>query len=363
VTLPSFPNLLTTSAGLKTSGAASIEFASPNLRTPYTQQADFSVQQAINANTSLTVSYLWDRGAQLFSVRDANLPVVPPTSVTYTILSAQNGVPVGTFTTPVYLSANRLNTNFNHIYELDNGNNSYYNGLSLQIEHRMSHGFQASLAYSWSHAIDDNIGGISSNEFFSSPASTLYNGNYKGVKGDSALDQRQRLVINWVWNPTFSHSSSAWAKYGVNGWQLAAITTITTPFAQSETLQVLSNYPGLETTGYLTGFNGSTQVPFLGSNTLRLPNDTTRVDARLSKVFPIVERVRATLQFEVFNLTNTVTYTSAIATGYQATWTGTAASGRGVIYPVAGLNTPTASGGFPDGTNARRAQASLRIDF
>ena len=363
VVAPSFPSLLTSSAGLRTSGAASIGFAAPDLRTPYTQQADFSVQQAIDSNTSVTLSYLWDRAAQLLSIRDANLPVVPPTSATYSILSGLNGTPVGSFTTPVYLSANRLNTNFNHIYELDNGNNSYYNAFSAQIQRRMAHGIQASLAYTWSHTIDTNVGGISGNQFFSSPSATLYNGNYQGVKGDSSLDQRQRLAISWVWSPTFSHSSSAWARYGVNGWQLAAITTIATPFAQSETLQILSNYPGLENNGYLSGFNGSSQVPFLGSNTLRLPNDTTRVDARLSKTFPIVERLRATLQFEVFNLTNTVTYTSAIATGYQATWTGTAATGRGVIYPVSGLNTPTASAGFPDGTNARRAQASLRIDF
>lgn len=363
VALPSYPDILTNASGLKASGAASIEFASPNLRTPYTEQADFAVQRALGANTSITLSYMWDRGAEFFSIRDLNQPVVPPTSVTYNVLSGAGGSVVGTYTTPVYLSANRINPAFNHIYYLDNGGNSYYNGLAVQVQRRLAHGIQGSLAYTWSHAIDTNLGGTSNNVYFDSPSSTLYNGNYNGVKGDSSLDQRQRLVINWVWSPTFSHRSSAFAKYIVNGWQLASITTVATPLPETETVNVLSSYPGIESSGYITGFNGSSQVPFLGVNTLRLPNDTTREDARISKVFPITERFRTTLLFEVFNLTNTVTYTSSITTGYDASWTGSAATGHGVIYPVPGLNTPTASAGFPDGTNARRAQASLRLDF
>ncbi len=91
VTLPSFPALLTSSGGLRTSGAANIEFAGSNLRTPYTHQADFGVQQQLTKNMSLTLSYMWSRGLQFFSVRDVNQPVVPPTSVTYSILAAQNG--------------------------------------------------------------------------------------------------------------------------------------------------------------------------------------------------------------------------------------------------------------------------------
>jgi outer membrane receptor protein involved in Fe transport len=360
--LPSYPNILPSAAGLVAAGAATIEFASPNLRAPYTEQADFAIQQAINKNTSLTTSYLWDRGARLFTVRDLNQPDVPPTDVTYSILSSQGGPVIGTFTTPVYLAANRINPAFNRVLQLENGGNSYYSGLAVQLVHRMSHGFEANIDYTWSHAIDNNLGGSSNFTYLSGVSSDLYNGNYSNVKGSSSLDQRQRLVINWVWSPNFSHSGSYVTKYFLNGWQLSAITTIATGLPYTETLSVLSNYPGLEATGSLTGFGGSTQVPFLGVNTLRL-NDTTRVDARLSKDLAILEHLRARLQFEVFNLTNTIVYTSASSTGYYATWTGSAATGKGTIYPAPGLGTPTASTGFPDGTNARRAQASLRLDF
>jgi hypothetical protein len=358
--LPPFPTVLTSTNGLRASGGANIEFAAPDFRTPYTQQADFGIQQALGSNTSITLSYMWDRGARLFTIRDLNQPVIPPTTITYTILNAQNGSPVGSFTTPVYLGANRLNSSYNRVLEIDNGGNTYYNGFAVQITHRLRHGFEGNVGYTWSHAIDNNLGGGSNFTYLSGVSGTLYNGNYQGVRGDSTLDQRQRLVINWVWSPTFSHSNSVLAKYAVNGWRLTSITTIASGLPYTETLNNLGAYPGLLSSGTLTGFGGSSQVPFLGVNTLRL-NNTTRVDARLSKEFPITERFRALLAFEVFNLTNTITYTAASNVGYNASWT--AATRSGVIYPAPGLGVPTASGGFPDGTNARRAQASLRLEF
>lgn len=157
------------------------------------------------------------------------------------------------------------------------------------------------------------------------------------------------------------NSNSAFAKFFINNWQLATITTIATPLPETETVNVQSNYPGIANTGYITGFNGSNQVPFLGINTLRL-NDTTRLDARLTKTLPFSEHFRTMLQFEAFNATNTILYTSMLTTGYNANWTGTAATGHGTLAPATGLGTYTASAGFPDGTNAR-LQASLRIEF
>lgn len=95
-------------------------------------------------------------------------------------------------------------------------------------------------------------------------------------------------------------------------------------------------------------------MPFLGINTLRLPN-SYKTDVRLSKMLPFTERFRGTLSFEVFNLTNTPTFTGEVTRGYTA-------SGLNIM-PAQGLGTLSASSGFPDGTSARRAQASLRLEF
>lgn len=42
--------------------------------TPYSQQADVAIQQALDANTSITVNYLWSRAAEMLTVRDLKLP-------------------------------------------------------------------------------------------------------------------------------------------------------------------------------------------------------------------------------------------------------------------------------------------------
>ena len=242
----------------------------------------------------------------------------------------------------------------------------------MQVQRRFARGLEGSLAYTWSHAQDDGEGNIGANEFYSSPTATLYNGGYKQQKGDSNLDQRQRLVVNWVWSPTLSHSSGAFAKYVLNGWQLSGIATIASGLPLTETVSVQSNFPGLANNNYLTGFNGTSQVPFLSQNTLRTPTET-RVDARLSKTFDFGERLKMALQFEAFNLTNTVYDTNLNTVGYYANWVGRTAAGYGTLTPYsvnsAGavtpviLGRPTAYGGFPDGTNARRAQASVRCTF
>jgi hypothetical protein len=79
------------------------------------------------------------------------------------------------------------------------------------------------------------------------------------------------------------------------------------------------------------------------------------------------------LLFEVFNMTNTMSNTGVLTTGFTAANKGTATAPNFVIAPCASATatacaptTPglgTASGGFPDGTNARRAQVGLRFTF
>jgi outer membrane receptor protein involved in Fe transport len=359
---PMFPFTLTSPAG--TSGAATVGFAAPNLRTPYSQQADFSVQHAFGPHTSVTASYMWSRAAQMFTVRDLNMGT-PASSLTYNVLNTSGAV-VSTYTTPVYLTANRIDPRFSRILEVDNGGDSFYNGLALQMQRRFANGFEASLSYTWSHAIDYNMGNAGANLFLSNNApTTLFNGDYRGVKSDSSLDQRHRVVVNWIWSPTFTHRSDVWSRFLVNNWQLSGISTIATGQPLTESLTVstplsatqvraLGLPSNLAFTSTLNGFGGSTQVPWIGVNTMRLPMIHT-VDARLSKILPITERYKLTLNFEAFNLTNTTYYTALATRAYTANGLN--------ISPANGFGTPTATAGFPDGTNARRAQASIRFDF
>ena len=53
------------------------------------------------------------------------------------------------------------------LIQVENGGQSWYNGLVVQLRKRMSHGLEGSVAYTWSHAIDTaNMGGGTNALFF-----------------------------------------------------------------------------------------------------------------------------------------------------------------------------------------------------
>jgi hypothetical protein len=80
-----------------------------------------------------------------------------------------------------------------------------------------------------------------------------------------------------------------------------------------------------------------------------------RTDARLTKILPFTERYNLQFNFEVFNVFNNVSDTLVRNQAFQAT--------AGAIRPTPRLGEGSASTGFPDGTNARRAQISARFVF
>jgi hypothetical protein len=229
----------------------------------------------------------------------------------------------------------------------------------------MSHGLSAQLNYTWSHAIDDgNEQGASyniSNTFLNS----TFNGNYPLDKGSSTLDQRHRLSINWLWQPTFTTSTSAFSRYLVNGWELSAITTLASAHPMSATVNSASTSLGAEFPGIqlanstLDGAGGWNRVPFWPVGSLNV-DQIYNVDARITRNLPISERVKVALSFEAFNAFNTIHNTGIQTTAYNV-------SGN-FLKPVLTngislLGTGNASQGFPDGTNARRMQVALRVTF
>lgn len=334
-------------------GTVTVAFADPDLATPYTQQGDLSIDREITKNMGLTVSYLWNRALKQMTRRDLN---IGPTSgsFTYRITDAA-GTQTGTFTTPTYVAANRVDPRYSRVVFIDNGGRVWYDGLAVQFRRRATKWIEGTAAYTWSHARDLSQGGAGSNVFFSDGPGTLSNGNYAAEKGTSVLDQRHRLVLTGIITPPQRKFSSSAASFLLNGWQLSLIQTSAS--AQYVTASMLVSglqYPGQAFTNTLNGFGGSNQVPFLSRQGIPL-DDTQRLDSRITKGFSITERVKLNLNFEVFNTFNRVSNTAVNTTAYQAR--------SGVISPVAGVGVGVASAGFPDGTNARRAQVSMRVIF
>jgi outer membrane receptor for ferrienterochelin and colicin len=351
---PVFPTVYSSATGLP-SGTVNLTYAAPDFRNPYSQQATVGIERQLGKELGLTLSYIWSRGIGLWTQRDVNLGNPGPT-VTYTIMDTFNNT-VGTYSTPIYLFATKLDKNYGKILMVENGGQSWYNGLAVQLRKRMSHGIAASLSYTWSHAIDDaNQQGASWNIGWNYNNVTTP-GDYVFDKGSSTMDQRHRAVVSFQWQPTFTQSNSAFARYAINGWQLSGITTLASAHPVSPTVNVTSTtqFTGLAMTySTLNGSGGWNRVPFLPVGFLNV-DQVYRVDARLTRVLPFNERVRLNLMFEAFNLFNTISNTGVNTQAFSAT--------GGILRPTANLGIGNQSQGFPDGTNARRCQVAMRLFF
>lgn len=352
---PVYPNNLPSTSFTPPAGTVDITVADKNLRNPYTQQANVGIEREITSTMSLNVSYLWSRGVRLYGVRDLNVgPLGAP--VTYKIVD-QTGTQTGTYTTATYRTP-RPDTRYRRVNQVENPGLSYYDGLAVQLNKRLSHNFQAGLAYTWAHAIDLNQSNADNNIFFSSGPTSFINGDFASEKGSAASDVRHRLVINSVWMPVFTKSNGVLARYLINNWQLSQVTTLQSARPVNSTTTVSGNaFTGALVSGSLNGCGcGFSRVPFEPVSNLNL-DQIYRVDARLAKRLPFSERVNLYLQFEAFNVFNTPYDTGRRTDKYSLN------IATSTLSYIASYGTGNSTAASPDGTTARRAQVSLRLTF
>lgn len=352
---PVYPNNLPGTSLAPPAGTVDIVFADKNLRNPYTHQANVGVEHELTSTLSLNASYLWSRGVRLYGVRDLNVgPLGAP--VTYTILDPAGNVS-GAYTTPTYRTP-RPDSRYRRVALIDNPGLSYYDGLAVQLNKRFAREFMASAAYTWSHSIDLNQSNATNNIFFGSTPTSYANGDFASEKGSAGNDVRHRLVVSFVWNPVFTKSTSAVARYLVNNWQLSQVTALQSAQPINSTVNASGNaFSGALVSGSLNGLGGGFgRVPFQPISNLDL-DPVYRVDARLAKRLPFTERLTGFLQFEAFNVFNTPYDTNRRNAEY------TLNSATNTLSYIASYGSGSSTATSPDGTNARRAQVSLRLVF
>ncbi|MEQ1886287.1 MAG: carboxypeptidase regulatory-like domain-containing protein [Bryobacteraceae bacterium] len=364
---PVYPNFLPATTLNPPAGTVDLTIPDRSLRNPYTHQGNIGIERQINSTLNVTVSYLWSQGVRLYGVRDLNVgPTGAP--LTYAILN-RDGTVKGTYTTPTYRTP-RPDSRYRRVNQVENPNLSYYSALAIQVNKRYSRGFQASASYTWSHAIDMNQSGGDNNIFFSSGPTSFENGNFAAEKGSSVNDARHRAAISFIYSPTFTRSNSWAARYLINNWQLSQVTTLQSSQPTNSTVTVGGNaFSGALVSGSLNGLGGAFgRVPFEPISNLNL-DKVYRVDARLAKKLPVNERVTAYLQFEAFNVFNTpydtvrraAEYIFSTAASASSSYACSAATPCLTADPNYGTGSSTRLS--PDGTNARRAQVSLRVTF
>ncbi len=104
--------------------------------------------------------------------------------------------------------------------------NSSYNGWANNLTRRFSNGLQFNASYTWSHAIDNSTADVFST--YSTPRRAQNSQNFTPEYSSSALDHRNRITLEMIYDlPFFKHSN--WIMKNVVGnWEFAPIYTYQT---------------------------------------------------------------------------------------------------------------------------------------
>jgi hypothetical protein len=263
---PVFPNILN-NLTLPPGVLFNFSTMNPNMQNAYSEQGSFEIERQLNASSTLSVGYQHVRGVHLIVSQNQNVPAC-------VAAGTNNGC--------------RPNPSFGNNSQYTSEADSHYDGLHVSFVQKPVRWGTYRVSYTYSKALD-NVGEF----FFSSP---INNFNIWQDYGRSDDDQRNRLVFDGTVHSSESKAHTAWEHLS-HDFQLGVM------------LQYYSPLPFNITTGSTT-IQGTTARPTINGVFINRNAgdgfDFFNVNARLSRTFPLGERVRLQAIAEAFNLLNHV---------------------------------------------------------
>ena len=300
---------------------------------PRVQQANVAFEWQLMPETSLTVTYLHVRGDDLPRSTDINFG--PSTPTTYTVAGTGEQRPYYRFGAGPF-------TNFARIISFQSTAESRYNGLTLELNRRLSQGMSVRAAYTLGRVIDTVpdatavVPGSSSDDakYASNPA------DFEVDRTVGINDQRHRLVLSGVVQTAGIGSGAAHAL--TRHWSLSAIYTASSGQPYSARVGNLDLNNDQNTRNDL--------APGTRRNEFRLPIYSA-LDLRVTRSIPVSGRFAFQPMFEVFNLLNATNVNNVNTTRYG-------------VNTTTNVLTPNASFAQPLGTAGQRIiQLAMRLTF
>ncbi|MCI0387752.1 MAG: carboxypeptidase regulatory-like domain-containing protein, partial [Acidobacteria bacterium] len=318
----------------------------PDQEVPYSINYTLSFQRQFQRDWSVELRYLGTRGIHLLTQNRINVQnkVSPTLGGLPTFFSRPTQAQLNAL--PLTLDQINLRSNLVPAYEaagfeanvigfLSNGNSNYHS-FSAQVTRRLSSGFQATAAYTWSHLIDDTTAEVFSTVL--SPRRVEDFQNLTAEKADSALDRRHRFAFSGIYELPFFRSGSSLTRALLGGFNIAgtlsfesgqratvlsgidsnlngdsaADRTIRNPDGvrgTGSTVTALTNSAG-QVVGYLAN-NPSAEyiqagrgaIATSGRNTLPLPG-IENLDFSVFKNFAVTESKKVQFRVDFFNAFN-----------------------------------------------------------
>jgi hypothetical protein len=240
--------------------------------------------------------------------------------------------PTGPKFFPAITGTNRINPAWASLRVQFPQGNSFYHGLALSAQKRLSHGLQLQLSYTYSKNIDESAA-LTGGEFAENQRNIYQAWDRRLDRALSSNDIRNNFAANFSYEPRLGEGLTGVSGHLVRGWQLNGIINVRdgvplsvtdTPVrAQRDRLGETSGlrvnlipggnqnpvkggpdqyYDPLQFTPATLGFFGN-----LGRNTLIGPDQAT-VDLSLFKNLRITEGSRVQFRAEFFNAFNRVNF-------------------------------------------------------
>ncbi|KAF0249778.1 MAG: ferrienterochelin and colicins outer membrane receptor, partial [bacterium] len=169
----------------------------PDFRNGYTQQFNVGFNYLAEKQTSISISYQYIRGVKLFLSRDIN-PVIRP-------------IPGDALQSRI---RGRIDPTRGTVQELESSGDSYYSGLTLQVQRRFKSNFAFLANYTFSKALDNFVDYRVELVAFNDPL------NLGNEKGFSVQDVRNRFVFSGIWDINYSKNPL------LKGFQVSSIVTL-----------------------------------------------------------------------------------------------------------------------------------------
>jgi hypothetical protein len=201
---PTFPN-----PPFNRAGSLSIRPVEWNLKNPYNNVYNLSLQRQLPLDTVVTIGYAGSRGVHLLRNTDINT-------------STPRRLEDGTFFFPN--NAPRLNARYSTIELKKSDGNSWYNALIFEVRKRFTRGFDFQSSYTFAKTIDTT----QASTFFSDANNATVSAlpeppglNYN--KGLADFDARHNWVMNFSWDLPFAKGLKGAAGKVLDGWGLIGI--------------------------------------------------------------------------------------------------------------------------------------------
>lgn len=301
-----------------------------NLRSPYTEQANLSIDRSLGKGLTVSVGYLMVAGHKL--VRPIDLNVGPPVGKEpgtgkdiYAFAIKDPNIPAPP------AGSNGTNGIF---YFTDSTGNSIYHGATLQVIEKAGKYFSLNANYTFSHTLDDGTFVT----FVSTPQS---NSQRNLERANSNQDARHRFVANFV--------ADAPKDSFLRNFQLSSIITLQ------------SARPFTVFVGFDANNDGNPVTDRVGNS----PRNSYRggtlqtFDLRLTRTIKMGEKKELDVSLDAFNIFNRANFDEVFSVYGAPNFVGQVPKhfGDGVTGPIPFFGTPRTA------FNPRQLQAGLKFFF